>query len=59
MILLSINKQTQKIVMTSFLRDMYVAIEGHSNNQLNAAYAFGGADLLKDTISNSSAFRLN
>ncbi len=50
MILLSINKQSKKVVMTSFLRDTYVAIEGHSNNRLNAAYAFGGADLLKDTF---------
>lgn len=50
MILLSINEQTKKVIITSFLRDTYVAIEGHSNNRLNAAYAFGGSDLLKDTF---------
>ncbi len=50
MILISINKQTKKVIMTSFLRDTYVAIEGRCNNRLNAAYAFGGSDLLKDTF---------
>jgi LCP family protein required for cell wall assembly len=51
MILVSINKKTQKIVETSLLRDMYVGIPGVSNGtRLNAAYAFGGADLLMKTI---------
>jgi LCP family protein required for cell wall assembly len=51
MILVSINKKTQKIVETSLLRDMYVGIPGVSNGtRLNAAYAYGGADLLMKTI---------
>ncbi len=50
MMLFSINKTEKKVVMTSFLRDMYVAIPGHSNNRLNAAYAFGGSELLCETI---------
>ncbi|MDR3645389.1 MAG: LCP family protein [Clostridia bacterium] len=50
MIILSINKKTQKIVMTSVMRDMYVAIPGYGSNRINAAYAFGGSKLLLDTI---------
>lgn len=51
MILLSINKKTQKIVETSLLRDIYVGIPGVSEgDRLNAAYAYGGADLLLKTV---------
>ena len=50
MILLSISKTSGKIMMTSFLRDMYVEIPGHGSNRLNAAYSFGGAELLMETI---------
>lgn len=51
MILFSINPDTKKAVMTSFLRDMYVKIPGHGGNRLNAAYSFGGTSLLSRTIS--------
>ena len=50
MLLLSINKKTGKIFLTSFLRDMYVEIAGHDNNRLNMAYSYGGAELLMDTL---------
>ena len=50
MILISISNQTKKIYMTSLLRDMYVEIPGYKNNRLNAAYSFGGAELLMDTV---------
>lgn len=50
MILISINKKTKKIVATSLLRDIYLKIPGKRNNRMNAAYSFGGADLLMDTI---------
>lgn len=50
MILLSINSKTNKMYLTSLMRDSYVDIQGHGNNKLNAAYSFGGADLLIDTI---------
>jgi LCP family protein required for cell wall assembly len=51
MILCTYNKTTQDLTMTSFLRDLYVPIPGHSSNRINAAYAFGGSSLLKKTIS--------
>lgn len=50
MILVSINKSSKKITVTSLLRDIYLEIPGKQNNRLNAAYAFGGADLLLDTV---------
>ena len=50
MILLSISNKTKKIYMTSLLRDMYVEIPGYKDNRLNAAYSYGGAELLMQTI---------
>lgn len=50
MIICSINKKTNKIVMASLMRDMYVPLPGFSDNRINAAYAFGGMDLLDETI---------
>lgn len=50
MILISISDKTKSIYMTSLLRDMYVDIPGHDGNRLNAAYSFGGAELLMETI---------
>lgn len=50
MILLSVSSRTKTIYMTSLLRDMYVEIPGYDNNRLNAAYSFGGAELLMKTV---------
>ena len=50
MILLSVNPKTNRIQMTSLLRDMYVEIPGHEGNRLNAAYAYGGPALLMETV---------
>lgn len=50
MILVSINSRDKKIYMTSLMRDMYVQIPGRSDNKLNAAYAYGGPQLLIDTV---------
>ena len=50
MILLSVSSKTKTIYLTSLLRDMYVEIPGHDDNRLNAAYSFGGAELLMETV---------
>lgn len=50
MILVSLNKETEKIHMASIMRDCYVSIPNKGNNRINAAYAFGGGSLLLDTI---------
>lgn len=51
MILLSVSPKTKTVHMTSLLRDMYVEIPGHDGNRLNAAYAYGGPELLLETVS--------
>lgn len=50
MILLSFNSRTNEIILTSFMRDCYVNIQGYGMDKLNAAYSYGGASLLMDTI---------
>ncbi|MCD8146342.1 MAG: LCP family protein [Clostridiales bacterium] len=55
MIILSINKNTEQITMVSLMRDLYVQIPGYSNNRLNAAYQYGGFDLLDATIEENFA----
>lgn len=59
MILLSISNKTKTIQMTSLLRDMYVEIPGHDGNRLNAAYAFGGPELLMETIEQNLGITVN
>lgn len=50
MILVSIDRVQKKIKLTSFMRDMWVYIPDHDYAKLNAAFAYGGAGLLMDTI---------
>lgn len=50
MILLTVNKKTKEMTMTSFMRDMYVSIPGYEKNKMNATYAFGGMKLLNKTL---------
>lgn len=50
MILMSVNKDTKKIHMTSFMRDLYAAIPGKGVHKLNAACAYGGGPLVVKTI---------
>jgi len=51
MILVSVNKKAKTITATSILRDIYLKIPGRDkSNRINAAFAYGGANLLLDTI---------
>ena len=50
MILCTYNKETHRLTLTSFLRDLYVPIPGHGSNRINAAYAAGGMELLEETL---------
>ena len=50
MILLTLDAESESVKMTSFMRDLYVEIPGHKNNRMNAAYVYGGPELLKKTI---------
>ena len=59
MILCSYQKESNTLVMTSFLRDLYVPIPGHGSNRLNAAYAAGGLDLLEETLETNFNLRIH
>lgn len=50
MIIATLNKKNKTLKLTSLMRDMYVQIPGYSDNRINAAYAFGGMELLNKTI---------
>lgn len=50
MILCSINTAEKKLIVTSFMRDLYVTIPGYTDHKLNSAYAWGGMKLLNETI---------
>ena len=46
----SFHKTKKELTVVSFMRDMYVQIPGYPYHKLNAAYAWGGMDLLCQTI---------
>ncbi|WP_242520164.1 LCP family protein [Halobacillus kuroshimensis] len=50
MMLAQYDKKTQSTKIVSLMRDMYVDIPGHGKNKLNAAFAIGGPELLRETI---------
>ena len=49
----TINEEDKSIKLTSIMRDILVAIPGHSDNRLNAAYAMGGVSLVYQTLANN------
>jgi LCP family protein required for cell wall assembly len=50
MMLMSHNKNTDEVKLTSFMRDIYADIPGYQSYKLNTAYYLGGANLLADTL---------
>ncbi|GGH74158.1 transcriptional regulator LytR [Compostibacillus humi] len=50
MILLSLNPNTDSMLMMSIPRDTYVNIPGRGMDKINHAYAFGGVDLSVQTV---------
>ena len=59
MILCTIHKQSKRITMTSILRDLYVPIPGYQDNRINAAYAYGGIQLLTQTMETNFDVRID
>lgn len=57
MILVSVNTATKKLVMTSFMRDLYIDIPadrgGYYRQRINTAYAVGGMEKLNATIAHN------
>jgi LCP family protein required for cell wall assembly len=46
-------------VLISIPRDSYVPIPGHGNNKINAALAFGGPQLLVQTVESVTGLKIN
>lgn len=44
------NEDKGTFKLTSIMRDTYVDIPGHDKNKINAAFAFGGPELMRKTI---------
>lgn len=59
MILVSINTINNVINMVSLSRAAYVAIPGHGNKRLNTAHAYGGSNLLVETIEQNYKIRID
>ena len=47
----------QSVKLTSILRDTVVDIDGHGSTKINAAYAYGGAELAMRTV--NQTFQMN
>lgn len=50
MILATINKEKNVLQLTSFMRDLYVEIPGYGEDRMNAAYQYGGMELLDEVM---------
>ncbi len=46
----SFHKEKKQLTVVSFMRDLYVQIPGYPDHKLNAAFAWGGMDLLCQTL---------
>ena len=55
----TVNFKSKELKLTSLMRDMYVGIPGHGHNKLNAAYAFGGVELLYKTIAKNFGIKID
>lgn len=59
MILCTFNTKSKTITLTSFMRDLYVTIPGRTPNKMNAAYQFGGMELLRQTMLENFAVKVD
>ena len=51
-VLVHISSDRKKVYLVHFPRDMYVDVPGHGKDKINAAYAYGGPQLLVRTLQN-------
>ncbi len=59
MILVSINPDTHRIVLVSFMRDLFVDVPGYGKTRLNHAYWYGGFPLLYQTLEKNFAVKID
>ncbi len=57
--LISVNKSAGKVIVTSILRDTHVDIPGECEAKINSAYAWGGANLLIQTIEQNFGVKID
>lgn len=50
MIILSINKESGNVKLSSIMRDTAVSFDGHFNTRINSAYFYGGERLAMKTV---------
>ena len=55
----SVNKKTGRITVCSILRDTHLYIPGEREAKVNAAYAWGGANLLIQTIEQNFGIKID
>jgi len=55
----SINQTTKQVTLVSVPRDLWVDIPGHGYAKINAAYPYGGMDLLKEVIETNLGIHCN
>lgn len=58
-VLMHISGDLKTVYLVHFPRDMYVEVPGHGNDKINAAYAYGGSQLLVRTLQNLVDVRLD
>ena len=55
----TIKFKTKELKLTSIMRDIYVEIPGHGRDKLNSAYAYGGVELLYQTIAKNFGIKID
>lgn len=53
------NSETKQPKLISIMRDSYVSIPGHGLEKINAAYAYGGAELTRKVLNDSFGLPIN
>jgi LCP family protein required for cell wall assembly len=59
LMILHLNAERDQAYFISFPRDTWVAIPGHGNNKINAAYGFGGPKLTVSTLEGLTDTRMD
>ena len=59
MILVSINRKTEQIIMTSIMRDTYAMIPQYGNGKINLAHALAGAPLLVQAVEENFSIEID
>lgn len=55
----TLDMHEKKIKITSLMRDMYINIPDHGMDKFNSSYAYGGVELLAETITSNFGIKLD